>query len=78
MKKLVIGLLVVLVLFSNLLINKYINNIYDTSEILNTESKNVATQEISSVIKTAKNIIEIDNKGRIAQVTLIGENNKNI
>ena len=78
MKKLVIGLLVVLVLFSNLLINKYINNIYDTSEILNTESKNVATQEISSVIKTAKNIIEIDNKGRIAQVTLIGENNKDI
>ena len=34
-------------------------------------SKAIATQEIISVIKTAKNIIEIDNKGRIAQVTLL-------
>jgi hypothetical protein len=43
MKKLVIGLLVVLVLFSNLLINKYINNIYDTSEISDADRQRTET-----------------------------------
>ena len=69
--------MVVIVLFLNLLINKYMNNIYDTSDISNSESKNI-NDNIITKIKTSKNIIEIDNKGRIAQVTLLGENNKDI
>lgn len=39
-------------------------------------SKVVASSEIVSVIKTAKNIIEIDNLGRVAQVTLLEEKYK--
>jgi len=39
-------------------------------------SKVVASSEIVSVIKTAKNIIEIDTLGRVAQVTLVEEKYK--
>ena len=39
-------------------------------------SKTVVTSQIVSVIKTAKNIIEIDTLGRIAQVTLVEEKYK--
>src|SRR6218665_806739 len=39
-------------------------------------SKIVASSEIVSVIKTAKNIIEIDSLGRVAQVTLLEEKYK--
>ena len=39
-------------------------------------SKAIASSEIVSVIKTAKNIIEIDNLGRVAQVTLLEEKYK--
>ena len=40
-------------------------------------SKTVSNSQIISVIKTAKNIIEIDSLGRIAQVTLLEEKYKN-
>ena len=39
-------------------------------------SKAIASSQIVSVIKTAKNIIEIDNLGRVAQVTLLEEKYK--
>ena len=39
-------------------------------------SKAIASSQIVSVIKTAKNIIEIDNLGRIAQVTLLEDKYK--
>ncbi len=39
-------------------------------------SKVIASSQIVSVIKTAKNIIEIDNLGRVAQVTLLEEKYK--
>jgi YidC/Oxa1 family membrane protein insertase len=39
-------------------------------------SKTVSSSEIVSVIKTAKNIIEIDNLGRVAQVTLLEDKYK--
>ncbi len=39
-------------------------------------SKEVASNEIISVIKTNRNIISIDNKGRVAQVTLLEEKYK--
>ena len=49
MKKLIIGMLVILVLFSNILISKYINNTYDASEISNTKSKNINDRIISTI-----------------------------
>lgn len=39
-------------------------------------SKTVASSQVISVIKTAKNIIEIDTLGRVAQVTLLEEKYK--
>ena len=39
-------------------------------------SKTIVSSQIISVIKTAKNIIEIDTLGRIAQVTLLEEKYK--
>ena len=39
-------------------------------------AKSIASSEIVSVIKTAKNIIEIDTLGRVAQVTLLEEKYK--
>ena len=39
-------------------------------------SKSIDSSQIVSVIKTAKNIIEIDNLGRVAQVTLLEEKYK--
>ncbi|MFW2380065.1 membrane protein insertase YidC, partial [Aliarcobacter butzleri] len=39
-------------------------------------SKNVSDSQIVSVITTAKNVIEIDNVGRVAQVTLTEEKYK--
>lgn len=40
-------------------------------------SKAIASSELATVIKTAKNIIELDTLGRIAQVTLVEEKYKN-
>ncbi len=39
-------------------------------------SKAIASNEIISVVKTAKSVIEIDNLGRVAQVTLLEEKYK--
>lgn len=39
-------------------------------------SKTIASSQIVSVIKTAKNVFEIDNLGRVAQVTLLEEKYK--
>lgn len=46
------------------------NPIDMSKSVQSLSSKAIATQDIITVIKTAKNIIEIDSKGRVAQVTL--------
>ena len=49
-----------------------VSNSVDTSKSINvSSSKDVSNSQIVSVINTAKSIIEIDNLGRIAQVTLL-------
>jgi len=46
------------------------NPIDMSKSVASLSSKAIGSQEIISVITTGKNIIEIDNKGRIAQITL--------
>ena len=54
-----------------------VNASSDTSKSVTVlPSKTVSSSEIVSVIKTAKNIIEIDNLGRVAQVTLLEDKYK--
>jgi YidC/Oxa1 family membrane protein insertase len=48
----------------------------DAPKVNGLNSKYIASSQIVSVIKTAKNIIEIDNLGRVAQVTLLEEKYK--
>lgn len=49
-----------------------VSNSVDTSKSINvSSSKDVSNSQIVSVINTTKSIIEIDNLGRIAQVTLL-------
>ena len=48
----------------------------DANKFRDVLSKTVSNSSIISVIKTAKNIIEIDSLGRIAQVTLLEEKYK--
>ena len=53
------------------------DNSANTSKSVNAPaSKVVDSSEMISVIKTAKNIIEIDNLGRVAQITLLEEKYK--
>lgn len=47
-----------------------------SNSVMALSTKTIASGEIVSVIKTKRNIIEIDNKGRIAQVTLLEEKYK--
>ncbi|MCT7568048.1 membrane protein insertase YidC [Aliarcobacter butzleri] len=51
-------------------------NSVNTPNVDTISSKNVSSSQIVSVIKTAKNIIEIDNLGRVAQVILTEEKYK--
>lgn len=51
-------------------------NSVDTPKVDGLTSKSISSSQIVSVIKTAKNIIEIDNLGRVAQVTLLEEKYK--
>lgn len=51
-------------------------NSVNTPNVDTISSKNVSNSQIVSVIKTAKNVIEIDNLGRVAQVTLTEEKYK--
>ena len=54
-----------------------LGNPIDMSKSVNALSaKTIASSQIVSVIKTAKNIIEIDTLGRVAQVTLLEEKYK--
>ncbi len=54
-----------------------VNSSVDTSKTAGVlPSKTISSSEIVSVIKTAKNIIEIDNLGRVAQVTLLEDKYK--
>lgn len=57
------------------------NNVAQSPEnmsksIQSISSKSIASTEILTKVKTAKSLIEIDNKGRIAQVTLLEEKYK--
>ena len=53
-----------------------VTNTASTPKVDGLTSKSIASSQIVSVIKTAKNIIEIDNLGRVAQVTLLEEKYK--